>query len=225
MAIPEDMRKGAKHTTKDFGVLVVVEYHGAKKVDVRFVDTGFALTTRAEQIRAGSVMDKLKPNTYGVGFIGIGDHKSKRFGKDTEAYKCWSAMLRRCYSEAEHQRKPWYIGCTACPEWHNFQNFAKWYDENYPADGGDYHLDKDIKCHGNKEYSPNACMFVTPEDNAVKANAMNYTLLSPEGASIDVYNMATFARANDLCESSMRNLTSGRVDNYKGWKLTHKAKV
>jgi len=72
-------------------------------------------------------------------------------------------MFKRCYSEEYLTRKPAYRGCTVCEEWHNFQNFAKWYDENYYEILNEkMQLDKDILYKGNKIYSPNNCIF-TPQ--------------------------------------------------------------
>ena len=70
-------------------------------------------------------------------------------------------MLQRCYSEKEHERHPTYIGCEVYEGWHNFQNFAKWYKDNYYEVGNEKMcLDKDILFKGNKIYSPDTCIFV-----------------------------------------------------------------
>ena len=49
-------------------------------------------------------------------------------------------------------------------EWHNFQVFAKWFDENYKEG---FVLDKDILLKGNKIYSPDTCVFVPREINGI----------------------------------------------------------
>ena len=70
-------------------------------------------------------------------------------------------MLRRCYNERELNKQPTYRGCSVCDEWHNFQNFAQWYTDNYyEIDGECMELDKDILHKGNKIYSPDNCVFV-----------------------------------------------------------------
>ena len=44
-----------------------------------------------------------------------------------------------------------YLDVTVCEEWHNFQNFAKWFYENYYEISGEkMRLDKDILIKGNK---------------------------------------------------------------------------
>ena len=75
----------------------------------------------------------------------------------------WRSMLQRCYMQNESQKT--YIGCSVVNEWHNFQNFAKWFELNWPKDGGLYELDKDIKVKGNKTYGPDFCLFVTKQEN------------------------------------------------------------
>ena len=125
----------------------------------------------------------------------------------------------RCYSEKSRAENPTYVGCTVCREWHNFQNFAKWYDDNYPSDGHEYHLDKDILIDGNKEYSPVACMFVTRAENNIKAHAKSFKLISPTGELVEVYNLAKFCRDNGLWDSGIHSVVNGRQESHKGWRI------
>ena len=63
-------------------------------------------------------------------------------------------------------KTPSYKDCEVCEEWHNFQNFAKWYDENYyEVKGEKTQIDKDILIKGNKIYSPDKCLFVPQKIN------------------------------------------------------------
>ena len=72
-------------------------------------------------------------------------------------------MLRRCYDAYYINRCLTYKDCYVCDEWLNFQNFAKWYEDNYyECNGEEMSLDKDILIKGNKIYSPNTCVF-TPQ--------------------------------------------------------------
>ena len=82
---------------------------------------------------------------FSVGYNTKETYKSTENGKKTKCYQTWQNMLMRCYDEKFHARKPAYIGCKVCEEWHNFQNFAKWYEENYyEIEGERMYLDKDI---------------------------------------------------------------------------------
>ena len=70
-------------------------------------------------------------------------------------------MLERCYDKKLHEKRPTYKDCEVSKKWHNFQNFAKWYYNNYyEVDDETMCLDKDILIKGNKIYSPETCIFV-----------------------------------------------------------------
>lgn len=73
-------------------------------------------------------------------------------------------MLQRCYDPKLHLRHPTYKECNVIEEWHNFQNFASWFEKNY-IDG--YQIDKDLLVEGNKIYSPETCCFVPKEINLI----------------------------------------------------------
>lgn len=61
----------------------------------------------------------------------------------------------RCYDVKYSKKHPTYKDCTVCEEWHNFQTFAKWFDENYyEIENTIMDLDKDILKNGNKIYCP-----------------------------------------------------------------------
>jgi hypothetical protein len=77
-------------------------------------------------------------------------------------------MIFRVYSEKKLKSRPNYIGSSVCEEWHNFQNFAKWYDENYyEVKGCQMHLDKDILIKNNRVYSPDTCLIVPQAINSL----------------------------------------------------------
>ena len=77
-------------------------------------------------------------------------------------------MLRRCYNKKSHKKHPTYVDCKVCEEWLNFQNFAKWYENNYyEVEGERMELDKDILVKGNKVYSPDTCIFVPKTINGL----------------------------------------------------------
>jgi hypothetical protein len=112
---------------------------------------------------------------YGTGYFGEGTYKSRQNGKRTRQYKTWLAMLERCYENKTKEKLPSYAGCYVCEEWHNFQIFSKWYDENYyEIDGQRMELDKDILVKGNKVYSPETCVFVPHRINSLftKSNSI-----------------------------------------------------
>ena len=104
------------------------------------------------------------PSIYDRGFIGEGQYKPTHKSKRTEAYRAWTSMFLRCYDAKFHLSNPTYKGCTVHPNWFNFQNFAKWFYENYKEG---FQLDKDIKFKGNKVYSEHRCTLVPKFINGV----------------------------------------------------------
>lgn len=157
---------GTVWESNNCGEFEVIAYNCARDVTVRFVDTGFVTNTQADNVRRGKVKDLALPTACGVGFIGIGEFKPKSGGKMTKHYHAWRNMLKRCYYPEYHALNPTYNGCAVCKEWHNFQNFSRWYYENCPKDGFSYQLDKDLKVIGNKIYSPETCLFVSSVVNS-----------------------------------------------------------
>ena len=170
MKSPSSVRVGEVFPTK-CGDLVVEKYVSALEIVVKFVGTGFSTVTNAGNIRQGSVKDPYVPSTFGVGFLGFGKHKANSRRMRSTAYVCWHNMIKRCYCKKYQEKQPWYSGCSVVKSWHNFQNFAEWYYDNY-VDG--FELDKDIKVFGNKVYSPEFCQFVPPQVN--RSHKSSYTL-------------------------------------------------
>lgn len=105
---------------------------------------------------------KRKNKVWGIGIYKDGVYTSRINGIRTKEYIAWGAMLQRCYDPRLHKRHPNYKDCTVCDEWLNFQNFAKWFDENYIENG---QLDKDLLVKGNKIYSPENCCIIPQEIN------------------------------------------------------------
>lgn len=71
--------------------------------------------------------------------------------------RCYENILLRTTSPKCKEEHPSYVSATICEEWENYENFKKWFYENY-VEG--YQIDKDILFKGNKEYAPDKCCFV-----------------------------------------------------------------
>ncbi len=209
---PVSVATGTTHKTVNNGELKVTDYISADVVMVEFAETGFKRRTTAYQIRKGEVKDLFKPAVFGVGFLGEGKHEAKK--TSNAKYNAWQGMLERCYCPKYQSRRPSYIGCTVTPEWHNFQNFGDWFDVNHIKG---FQLDKDIKIKGNKVYSPEACQYVSGKDNSTKAQAKNFTLISPTGKTVKIYNLKKFCLDNNLHRGNMSSVASGRRKSSQGW--------
>jgi hypothetical protein len=152
----------------------IIEYTNNKKVSVVFEDGTKVYNKTFEMVRHGYIKNPNTRSVYGVGFIGEGSYKSRTNSIHNKNYICWKSMLQRCYSEAYQKHKPTYVGCTVVVDWHNFQNFAKWFEENYDFSSKEpLQLDKDILIKGNKIYSPETCCFVTNSVNNASRNKRN----------------------------------------------------
>lgn len=85
-------------------------------------------------------------------------------------YRVWKDMLKRCYSEKYQQQQPAYAGCTVSKEWLTFSSFKTWMgDQNWEGN----HLDKDLLFEGNKVYSADTCVFVSPMANTFTTDRGN----------------------------------------------------
>ena len=202
------------YTTIKNGNLKITKYVNALEVHVTFLSTGYKRVTSSARIREGQVKDMLLPRIYGVGFIGGTQYTANVNGVKTRAYSIWHSMLQRCYCPVRLELEPYYKGCTVAVDWHNFQTFCKWYEENY-IEG--YELDKDIKVEGNRIYSEEFCTFVTQAENATKANARRFIFKNPEGEKVEIYNLSEHSRTFKLDRSTMSSVHSGKRKSHKGW--------
>ena len=139
------------------------------KVMVQFQDE-FTCTKEIHwnNFKSGNAMNQYDRKNGGVGYIGEGKYKTKYNGRNTKIHNTWNDMLARCYKEQSRFKYSSYIDCEVCEEWHNFQNFAKWYEVNYYKVGNErMHLDKDILVKGNRLYSPETCLIVPQKINMI----------------------------------------------------------
>ena len=142
--------------------MIIVGYRMNKDIDVYFPEYNWTFKNADyNAFKKGNIRCPYERRFYNIGYIGEGDYKVSENSKHTSVYKTWNNMLVRCYSEKLHEKHPTYIDCKVCDEWHNFQNFGKWYEENYyEIENERMHLDKDILIKHNKIYSPETCVFV-----------------------------------------------------------------
>lgn len=162
----KQIKHGDVFPTNEGGSVTVIEYRGAFEVVIKHDDSyEHIATVTAHHLRNGGVRNPYRPSVCGIGFMGAGEYVSKVDGKHTSAYATWRGMLRRCCDPKSLARNPTYIGCTVHPDWHNFQNFAKWFECQYRTDG--WQLDKDLTIEGNKVYSADTCVFVPSQLNSL----------------------------------------------------------
>jgi len=50
-------------------------------------------------------------------------------------------------------------------------------------------------------------------------SAKKYNLVFPDGSVKEIFNMAKFCRDNNLCTSSMSQLSKGLINSYRGYQI------
>lgn len=157
-------RTGEKFITNEGYEVEIIEYKSAKDCTIRFTYNNYIKYQIAySDLERKWIKNPFHPSIHNIGYLGI---KSESSISKKPSFKKWSSMLKRCYSEKELEKNPTYKDTTVCKEWHNFQNFAKWYEENWEIwMNKSWDLDKDILVKGNKIYSPETCCFVPQEIN------------------------------------------------------------
>ena len=169
-------RTGERNINNFDSEMVIVEYRSAKDIDVYFSEYDWtAKRVRYDNFKRGNVKCPYEKRYCDVGYLGEGKYKVWENGRDTKCYITWNSMLKRCYDEKNRsKRNLTYMDCEVSEEFHNFQNFAKWYYENYyEIEGQRMDLDKDILIKGNKVYSPETCIFVPETINLLFIKRQN----------------------------------------------------
>lgn len=166
-------------------IMEIVNYNNYTDIIVEFHDKFKAqIHTSYQCFKIGQVRNPYHKDVYGVGYTGQGNYKPSINGVDGHQYKTWNHMLERCYSKTFQQKQPSYIGCITNEEWHCFQDFGKWHDENYyEIDGEKMQLDKDILVKGNKIYSSKTCVFVPQRINSLFIQSISKRGQYPIGVS------------------------------------------
>lgn len=157
-------RVGESSLNKSGSKMTIVEYNNTDNIVVEFYDNKYRTNTTYYHFKKGAVYCPYDRSVCGVGFIGDGGYKSRINGKPNNIYNMWVKVIERCYSNKVNSHKD----CIVCDEWHNFQNFARWYEDNYyEVKNEKMNLDKDILIKGNKVYSPETCIFVPKRINTL----------------------------------------------------------
>lgn len=142
----------------------IVEYKNNSNILVEFQDEYKARKSATyHDFKKGNIKNVYDKTIYNIGFLGEGKYNSKDY---PYIYRKWYDMLKRCYDPYYLNKYPTYIDCYVCEEWHCYQNFVKWWEENvYNCNNERMELDKDILIKGNKIYSPNTCIIVPKRIN------------------------------------------------------------
>ena len=178
-------RTGEERVNNFGSKMIITKYNNNCDIDVYFPEYDCVVKHIGyKQFKKGWLRCPYEPRCYGVGYLGEGKYKVSENGKLTKVYNTWKDMLRRCYDEKYQEKHPTYNACEVCTEWHNFQAFAEWYENNYyEIPNEKMCLDKDILLHGNKIYSRDTCLIVPNRINLLFTYKRNNKLKLPSGIS------------------------------------------
>lgn len=140
--------------------MTVTSYTTATKVSVVF-DSGYTVSTTADNIRRGKVIDKFSKLILGVGIVDTYEEVSR-----IPEYKKWFQMLRRCYDPYFVNKHHTYRNTTVCGSWRSFSTFREWLrSTGKDLEGTD--LDKDIigTVKSIDQYNPETTLVIARELN------------------------------------------------------------
>lgn len=173
--LKEDMI-GQSNINKFGEKFTIYDYKDYEHIYIIFNESNYKTKTSHDSFKHGRCFSPYAKTIYNHGYLGEGEYTptklipsiNKNRKTNTSEYIAWCGMFTRCYDKDYHKKKPTYIGCEVYEEWCNFQNFAKWYNENkWKCGDSTMVVDKDILIKGNKIYSPNTCIIVPQELNSL----------------------------------------------------------
>ena len=158
-----DKYTGSVFKSNNCGDFMVTEYFNYDKIAIVFMNSGYRMLARANNINKGEVKDPYAKSIMGVGCIGIGPYRVDGSPFERMIYSRWRGILDRCYVKHERRKSVHF-------EWHNFQYFAAWFTSEFymvPYNTMyDMVIDKDVLVPGNEEYGPYKCLILPNFINA-----------------------------------------------------------
>ena len=181
------------------GDFKVLKYNDSRNVEIQFLNTGYEMVARLDNIKSGKVKDRLSPSVYGVGVVGTKYSISEGDVK-TKEYVLWCSMLERCYSDTYKKKKPTYEDCEVSENFKSYEYFYEWCNKqigfNNDGNGNPFQLDKDLLVKGNKVYSESTCVFLPAEINSLLVKSEASRGEHPIGVSWNKRDKAFVAQVN-----------------------------
>lgn len=167
---------GEKRQHPKYGVMEIVSYRGFSDCEILFHETNNVIKSSYRAFSEVTATDPKQQLVFGVGKSYSEIYSIRSGGKKTPQYVAWENMIMRCYYD-KASRYPAYggKGVKVSEDWLIYENFAKWFDDNY-VEG--YHLDKDLLGDGSLYSKENCCyipqklngLFVITKKNVGKLN-------------------------------------------------------
>lgn len=125
-------RTGEERLNNFGSKMVIVGYRNRMDIDVYFPEYDWTFkNAKYQHFETGRMKCPYEPRICGIGYIGEGKYKAFENGRDTDEYKIYYQMIRRCYDTKLHERYTTYEGCMVEDYLLNFQNMGEWIEENY----------------------------------------------------------------------------------------------
>lgn len=216
-------RVGEVNFNKHGSKMEIIEYNSASDITVKF-ENGYTTNGFYSNFKTGKIKSPYDISVHGKGFIGEGKFKVSEGCEMTLPYQHWQSMLQRCYCDKFKARYSYYNGCTVCKEWHNFQNFAEWFCDNYyKVDNERMCVDKDILVKNNKIYSSQTCLIVPNTINALFVRNKSTRGNTAIGISLHTYKGTTKYRAK--CGQKSLGVYSDEKEAFRHYKEAKEAKI
>ena len=203
-------RTGEVKYNKFGSKMEIITYRCNNDIDVYFEEYDWIYyNAEYKRFKNGQLKCPYEKTICNKGYIGEGEYRVSENKRHTNCYLLWKGMLHRCYDKKYHKKHLTYKDCEVCEEWLNFQNYAKWKQENYyQVNDEKMHLDKDILIKGNKIYSPKTCVFVPHTINELFTKSDKTRGNLPIGVSYDKESKKYKA----YCKINGKQKTLGRFD-------------
>lgn len=227
-------RIGETATNKYGTEFKIIDYLSSHQVLIETTDSHkYQKWVYYRDFKRGALLSPFDKTVRNVGYLGAGKWNACENGVKTSSYIAWQGMINRCYDYKFQEKRPKYKECEVVEEWHNYQNFAQWWDNNYYNCGYERMcLDKDILIKNNTIYSENTCLIVPNTINTLIENCTSSRGNLPLGVSFD--------KATNLYRSTSREIINGKSQKivigfynspyeafmaYKNWKEKYIKKI
>lgn len=133
------------------------------------------------------------------------------------SYRKWFDMMNRCYKS----RATAYIGCTVCPKWQDFQEFADWFVSQPYVSEVDMELDKDILDPLNTLYSPEFCSLVPRVINQIFRDTRSQRGKLPIGVTVAARGKGFVSRLSMYGKSVYLGKFHNIIEAFEVYKAAH----
>lgn len=210
-------RTGEVHINNQGCKFTIIKCDHSDRCTVEFENGYIVTNVKYGNIKLGKIKNPYYPSVYGVGYLGVGKHTSLKNYKKQKSYCTWASMIQRCYGRIDNKKQASYINKTVIEHWHNYQNFAEWFESKYnPEYMEDWSLDKDILFKGNTIYSPETCCLVPRVLNNIILNRVGKRGKYPLGVSrAGEKYQARFKKGEEVCRSKRFDTPKEAFEFYK----------